>query len=153
MRILKIPFLFLFFLLLVLLIAGGLVVTAAFLNDPTGAIPQSGVLFQIKKGESSEHVFIRLEQERLIRSSLLMRIISKITDTESLLKTGIYRIRPEQTTLDIHTVLVSGKQEMKKVTIKAGWTLSQIAGALEQGGLISGGAFLQAAASPEIRAK
>jgi UPF0755 protein len=153
MKLVKVPLLMLFFLLIVLVVAGGFFTVLAFLNNPTGEVPETGVLFQIKKGETSEHVFVRLEQERLIRSSLLMRSIAKLTNTESFLKSGIYRIRPDQTTLDIHNELVSGKQEMKKVTVKEGWTLSQIAGTLEAAGLMPAGEFMQAAASPELRAK
>ncbi len=153
MRLLKIPLVLVFLLLVLLVMAGGAFTVIALLNNPTGAVPQAGELFQIKKGESSEHVFIRLEQAGLIRSSLLLQVVAKVAGTESSLKAGVYRIRPDQTTIDIHNALVSGRQELKKVTVKEGWTLSQIAGALKSGGLMDAGSFVKAAASRELLAR
>jgi cell division protein YceG involved in septum cleavage len=82
MKLLKVPLLLLFFIFLLLLVSGGLFITVALLNSPTGAVQAEGILFQVKKGEVSEHVFIRLEQEQLVRSSLLLRLLSKISNTE-----------------------------------------------------------------------
>lgn len=146
----KIPLLLSFSILLLLVIAGVMFTVLAFLNNPTGAVSEEGELFQIKKGESSEHVFIRLEQAGMIRSSLLLQAIAKMAGTESSLKAGVYRITPDQTAIDIHNAIVAGKQELKKVTVKEGWTLSQIAGALERGGLLDAGSFLKTAASSDV---
>jgi UPF0755 protein len=153
MKLLKVPLLLLFFIFLLLLVSGGLFITVALFNSPTGAVQAEGILFQVKKGEVSEHVFIRLEQEQLVRSSLLLRLLSKISNTELSLKTGIYRINPGLTTWDIHAMLVSGKQEMNKITIREGWTLGQIAASLQQAGLMTADAFQDAARSPELRTK
>jgi UPF0755 protein len=153
MKILKIPLLLFVFCLFLVLIAGGLIVVTAVLNTPTGDVAKDGVLFQISKGESSEHIFIRLEQEKIIRSSLLLRIISKLYNSESALKSGIYRIKPDQTTLDIHNLFVSGKQEMKRITVKEGWTAAQVARSLEQEGLLSAQLFIQASRSAPLLKK
>ena len=147
LKILKFPLILLVLCLFIVLIAGGLVVVSAVLNLPTGNVAKDGVLFQITKGESSEHIFIRLEQEKIIRSSLLLRIVSKIFNTESALKSGIYRIKPEQTMLDVHNLFISGKQEMKRITVREGWTVAQIARSLEQEGLLSAPVFMQAGKS------
>lgn len=150
MKLLKIP-LFLFVMIIVLvLLAGGLAVGIAVLNTAPDTIPAEGALFQIEKGENSESVFIRLENEKLIRSSLLIRLIAKLYNTEAALKSGIYKIMPGQSTLDVHNLFVSGRQEMTRVTIKEGWTLLKIARELESQRIVSQASFLAAAASPQI---
>jgi UPF0755 protein len=153
MRLLKIPLFILFFVLVLFLVTGGLAVVVAVLNSPTGAVPAEGALFEVRKGEASEYVFLRLEEGNFVHSSLLLRVIAKLAGTESSLKTGVYRIRPGYSTVDIHNLLVSGKQEMKRVTVKEGWTIRQTAREFEAAGLLSAADFLKAAASPATAKK
>jgi UPF0755 protein len=153
MRLLNIPLFILFFGLALVVVAGGVAIVMAALNSPPDTIPAEGVLFEVNKGESSEYVFMRLEQNRLIRSSLLLRVIAKLTGTESSLKTGVYRIQPDFTAVDVHNLLVSGKQEMKRVTIKEGWTLRRTAREFEAAGLLSSAEFISAASSPATAGK
>jgi UPF0755 protein len=52
--------------------------------------------------------------------------------------------------VDIHTLLVSGYQEQIKVTIPEGWTLKKIAQHLEDKGVASRAAVLEAASSAQL---
>jgi len=113
-------------------------------------IPAAGVLFKIDKGENTENIIMRLEKDGLIKSEFFLKMISKILNTETSFKTGVYRIMPEHTTIDIHDLLISGNQEITRITIPEGLTLKKIASYLEQKGITSADNFLIAARSEEI---
>jgi UPF0755 protein len=153
MKIWRLPFIIIVLIVFLALMAIGLISAVTILNSPHQDITEEGVLFSIKKGESTESIISRLEQQKLIRSGLLLRIITKIYQTERSFKSGVYRITPELTTLDIHNLLVSGNQDLLRITIPEGWTRSRIAAALEQEGLATSEDFLQATEASELLKK
>jgi UPF0755 protein len=153
MKLLKIPLLLLFIFFLMFVLAGGLTITLAVLNRPTGAVPAEGALFEVRRGEPSELVYLRLEHDGWVRSSLLLRMLSKVLGTETALKMGVYRIGADDSALDIHNAFVAGKQEMKRVTVREGWTMGQVAREYEAAGLVAAKDFLAAARSPATARK
>lgn len=150
MKIWRIPFIIIILVVFIAVMAIGLISAVTILNSPHQDIPAAGVLFSIQKGESTESIISRLGQDKLIRSELLLRLISKIYNTERSFKSGVYRITPELTTLDIHNLLVSGTQDLLRITIPEGWTRSQIAALLEKQGLTTSGEFLKATEADEL---
>lgn len=150
MRIFKIPGVVLLSLIFLVLIGLGLVLGIAFLNSPADSIPVQGANFKIESGESSESIFMRLEKEKLIRSALLLKLIAKLQGTESNIKSGVYHITPGLSTLAIHNILVTGRQELKRLTIKEGWTLRQIAQELEAQEITRSKDFLELTSSKTI---
>lgn len=142
---------FILVLFLLIVIAVGSVVTwLSIMNNPSPYIPETGITFQIKHGDTLSVVASELSTVKAIRSSLLLRIIGKIKKTESLIKIGTYRIEPGMSTLDIHNLLVSGRQKLYRVTIPEGWTISRIAAAFEDAGITTSDRFLEAASDPDL---
>ncbi len=150
MKIWRLPFILIIIAVFLGLLTVTLISAVTILNSPQADIPEDGVLFQIQKGESTESIITRLEQGGLIKSGLLMRVITKLYGTERSFKSGVYRINPGLSTLDIHNLLVSGSQDLIRVTIPEGFTRTDIARVLEKQGLTTERKFLNATKSPAL---
>jgi len=124
--------------------------TAYYLNTPSPGIPEDGMVFRIAQGESLSAVAARLEGERLIRSALFLKLLSRLGGSETSIKSGYYRILPQDSTADVHSLLVTGYQEQVKLTIPEGWTIKRIAGYLEDKQIATEQEFLEAAGSPAL---
>lgn len=122
-------------------------------NSPSPGIGQEGTVFKVLKGESVSAIASRLERQGLIRSSLFLRLVSRVSKTERRFKSGYFRILPGDSTIDVHNLLVSGYTEQVKVTIPEGWTLKQIAVYLEEKGVTTAEEFRDAASSPVLLAQ
>jgi UPF0755 protein len=121
-----------------------------FLNSPAPGIPAEGRFFPVQKGESLAGIASRLQAEGLVRSSALVKLVARLTGSDGRYQSGYFRIRRGDSTVDIHTLLVSGYQEQIKVTIPEGWSLKKIAQHLAAKGLANRAELLAAGASPEL---
>lgn len=137
-------------LMLLLLAAGGV---CAYLNSPSPGIPAGGSLFRVLKGESVSQVAQRLKQEKLIRSAFLLKLLSRFSGSESLFKRGFFTIKPGESTIEIHNLLISGYQEEVRLTFPEGWTLGRIAEHLEKRGVAPKREVLEAARSKTLLAE
>lgn len=135
---------------LVIIAGVGALVYVYMMNQPAEGIDRDGVVFKIAAGDTMVGVAGRLEDEGLIRSSFLFRIIGKVYRTGGKMKTGLYRIEPGFSTLQIHNLLVAGNQVLFRVTIPEGWTARMIAERLEQEGITGAEEFLEACRTPEL---
>ncbi len=124
-----------------------------FYNTPSGNIPEEGKLFSVGKGESLYAVSDNLYAEGYIRSPLLLKLISRVSGTDSSIKTGQYMIKPGMSTFDIHSLIVSGSGVLYKVTIPEGLTMSAIADILSEKGITDRDEFLEAVKDSEILKK
>lgn len=142
-------------LLIILFIFTGICLVLAFysFNRPPENGIQDRVLFTVEKGESLSRTAERLERENIIRKALLLRIVTMVKGTEQSIKSGNYEIAPHNTTLQIHDVLVQGRQVLRKITIPEGWTIRKIAAALEQHKIVAAEEFIEACASPALLEK
>jgi UPF0755 protein len=138
-------------LLCVLLVVAGSA-TFYFLNLPTDAVDAGSSIFEVHKGESVNRISHRLQENNLIHSSLLFRLISKVRQTEKDIKAGKYRIEESSSTVRIHDLLVSGRQILKKVTIPEGWTFDEIAVRLEEENIVDGEQFRKVCTSEDFLA-
>ena len=139
--------------ILITLIFTLLTCSAAFIylyNSPSENIPEEGDIFKVGRGESLYAVSDNLFEKGYIRSPLLLKVISRVSGTDSSIKTGQYRIEPGMTTFDIHSLLVSGSGVLYKVTIPEGLTLSAVADILDSKGITEKSGFLEAVKSREI---
>jgi UPF0755 protein len=144
-----------------LLVAGAIVLAvvigaaaglAAMDRAPAG-IPADGVIFGIEHGENLGAISARLEEQGLIRSGFLLRVLARVKGTGQSFKAGYYRIRPSYDTLAVHDLLVQGRQDQVSVTLPEGWTSSRIASYLEAKQVTDKDGFLKAVASAELRTK
>ena len=115
-------------------------------------IDQDGsCLIDVRRGESSQSVGMRLERTGLISNRHFWNILCRLD--KQFVKTGTYRIEMPQTMLSIYRLLVSGKEVLKKVTIPEGVTLRKASIIIEEAGICSAQDFLAAAYDPQIRQK
>jgi UPF0755 protein len=98
-----------------------------FLNSPSPGIPAEGRIFRVQKGESLAVIASRLQEQGLVRSSALVKVLARLTGSDGRYQSGYFRIHRGDSTVGIHTLLVSGYQEQIKVTIPEGWSLKKIA--------------------------
>jgi len=124
--------------------------TARTLNESVRTIPPDGVVFTVERGEYLDSISSRLADEGLIKSPLFLKAVSYLKGTQTDFQVGSYLISPGTTTIGIHDVLVSGREILERVTIPEGWSMSKIAERLDEYGVTSAEAFLEAARDPEL---
>jgi UPF0755 protein len=107
-----------------------------------------GVNFEVARGESAKSVGDRLADWGLIRSRLFWRLLCRYGEGQ--IKTGNYNIYYPSNTIAIHRLLVSGRQELFRVTIPEGLTLSKTARLMENEGICASEEFISRACDPEI---
>lgn len=139
MKIIRIFFLG-FTLLIVFLVVATL--GAYRFNTPSVLLTEERI-FVIPVGESFSSIAERLQEEGIIKSAILFKIFGKLKKTEKSIKKGYYLIKPNSTALQIHDLLISGQEILKKVTIPEGWTSRQISELLEEKGFSEKEEFLK----------
>jgi UPF0755 protein len=100
-------------------------------------------LINIRKGESSQSVGMRLERTGLIRNRYFWNIICRLDKNQ--IKTGTYKITMPSSQLVIYRTLISGQEVLHKVTVPEGITLKKTARIIEEEGICSAEDFLSAA--------
>jgi len=125
-------------------------IVAAFLNSGPPTMRTGDRLFSIEKGESLSRISHDLQDEGFIRFAPLLEMVGRLKGTQSDFKAGYYRIPGRSSTLAIHDLLVTGAQNIGKVTIPEGWKSSKIARHLEAEGVCSATDFMEATRSPEL---
>lgn len=133
------------FFLLIIVSAGTLVVLSYYLNNSTDEMSEEVVVFPVEKGSSFNGIASDLEGAGLIRSALFLKVYNKITGSDNLIKTGLYNIDKNLTSLEIINQLVEGKQKLLSVVIPEGITTRQIASIFENAGVTDGASFVSAA--------
>jgi UPF0755 protein len=112
------------------------------------SLENGNLLLEVKSGESGMSVGKRLDEAGIIKSHYLWAVLSKIDKRP--IKTGFYSIELPVTQIDIHTLLVDGKQMLFTVTIPEGGTLKKTAQILENAAICSAEDFLAAAADESV---
>lgn len=106
--------------------------------------------FKISRGETMGVIAAGLEEQKLIRSAQFFSLYSRIKGTAASMKTGLYRIEGGLSALEIHNLLLSGKQVLYRVTIPEGFTARQIAAHLAEEGITDEEGFLAVVNSGEL---
>jgi len=106
-------------------------------------LTDDGYLIDIRRGESSQSVGLRLERTGLIRNRYFWNAICRLGKDQ--IKTGTYKIKMPASQIAIYKTLVSGKEVLHKVTIPEGVTLKKMAKLIEESGVCSAQDFLLAA--------
>jgi UPF0755 protein len=124
--------------------------SAPFLSEISGLslAEDGGFYIDVRRGESSQSVGIRLERAGLIRNRYFWNMLCRLEKEH--IKTGTYKIDESLSQLAILRILVSGRQILYRVTIPEGVTLRRAAIILEEAGICSTEDFLAAANDPAI---
>ena len=121
-----------------------------YFNRPAKEIAEKDYVFRISKGETVSIITRKLKETQIIRSELLLKIVSRIMDTEREFKAGYYRIPRSATSVEIHNLLISQNRNEQRVTFPEGWTIKKIGTHLEEKKIITHAEFVEAARSREI---
>ena len=105
--------------------------------------------FVVQEGDSLETVAQNLGDQGIIRNPDNFVKLYKITFAGDI-KPGTYYLSPCMDSFSILKTLQSGLTTSKGFTVPAGYTLEQLATALDRDGLADKEKFLEAAASPDI---
>jgi len=105
-------------------------------------------LIDVRRGETSQSVGLRLERAGLISNRYFWNALCRLD--KDFIKTGTYRIELPASMLSIYRLLVSGREVLHKVTIPEGVTLKKAARIIEESGICSANDFLSAARNPSI---
>jgi UPF0755 protein len=118
-------------------------------GDNTLKIDSDGVLFfEVKSGETALSVGKRLNEAGIIRNRYFWQLLSRYK--KDYIKAGSYRIEIPANQLTIHALLVEGNQILVRVTIPEGVTLKKTAYLMEEAGICSADAFIEAASSQSL---
>lgn len=101
-------------------------------------------LLAIEAGDTLSSVAGRLKEMGAIRSRYFFLALAKWQGTESKIKRGLYTISPGLTALEVHDLLVEGKQRLFRVTIPEGFGAREIGDILAEAGVVDKVAFLAA---------
>ncbi len=80
----------------------------------------------VMPGQSADSIAAMLQQRGIIRSSLAFRILSRLDHLSRTLKSGVYRLSPDQSLTRILHGMRDGNVVVIKVTIPEGFTVRQI---------------------------
>ncbi|MCF7938344.1 MAG: endolytic transglycosylase MltG [Spirochaetales bacterium] len=145
----RIGFLLLTLLIIILLGVGGLFGVGWYLNTAPDLSPVTSQV-KVEKGENLASVAATLEENGIIRSGTLLRLISRWKGTETGIKAGTYRFKEGMTAMEVHDLLLEGDQILQRVTIPEGWTMSRIAAHLAEQRITPANGFLSAARDQDL---
>jgi UPF0755 protein len=158
-RIIRLFCVVLAFILLFLTLALGVVI---YLNNPPGGpltlspedqsmrLEEEGsLLFEVRGGETPRSVGKRLEEGGIIRSRYFFYVLSRLKREH--IKTGIYRLELPASQISIHSLLLSGRQLLIRLTIPEGVTLKKTARLFDEAGICGEEEFLAAASGGPLK--
>ena len=111
--------------------------------DGVSLAEDGGYSFDVRKGESSQSVGLRLERSGLIKNRHFWNLLCRIE--KDYIKTGTYIIELPASQLSIRRLLTSGREIMHRVTIPEGVTIRRTAMILADAGICSYNDFIAAA--------
>ena len=105
--------------------------------------------FVVEEGDGLSEIAVHLDEQKFIKSSSRFETLGKLTFAKDF-KPGTYFLSPSMDSLSILRTLQSGLTTSKGFTVPAGYTIRQLATALDRDGLADKDKFLEAAASPDL---
>lgn len=99
-------------------------------------------VIKIEKGESSEVISQKLEEEGIIKKAFLFDLYVFFYKKSKNLKAGEYLLSPSMNIIQIVEILEKGREPFFKITIKEGWKVKEIVSYLEKENFFSEKEFL-----------
>jgi len=100
------------------------------------------VLVTIPAGVNAEEIARLLKEKKILLSKNFFLLLARIKKAENQIKTGVYRLNPRMSSLEILKNLVKGKIYTLKITIPEGYTAKEIGHLLAEKGLVEEKIFL-----------
>ena len=108
-------------------------------------------LIDVRRGETSRSVGLRLERAGLIKNRLIWDLICRFNSEH--IKTGVYKLELPASAAAIHQLLVSGREILYKVTIPEGVTIRKAAAIFEEAGICSAESFIESTRNKQLIAQ
>ena len=103
----------------------------------------------VQPGTTTHEIAEQLEHEGVVRSGLAFEFWSRLHHGEEL-EAGEYRFDNAMTTPQVFEMVAQGRVWTATLTVPEGWTMFDIADAVQREGLTSRAAFLRAARNPSL---
>jgi len=100
------------------------------------------VLVTIPAGVNAEEIARFLKEKKILLSKNFFLLLARIKKAENQIKTGVYRLNPRMSSLEVLKNLVKGKIYTLKITIPEGYTAKEIGHLLAEKGLVEEKIFL-----------
>jgi UPF0755 protein len=113
-------------------------------NDHNATGEADYQIFTVSNGESVSTIGRNLKENGYIRSGRFFVALVRVRRLAGDIKAGEYRIEGQYKTTQIVDVLKTGAVVTQKFTIPEGFHMKQIAGVLDNAGIVDGDAFLNA---------
>lgn len=111
---------------------------------PVDANQEEIVRLEIAQGKGFSQIAADLKERDLIRSVFGLKVLARLKNSGGTIKAGEYELSASMTPRDILKKLVSGDVVKRKVLVKEGATIWDIANSLDQAGVITKDEFLSA---------
>ena len=121
----KIGFLLKLFIVFIILISGSSVFSYYSLLYEQNELEEP-FHFIVEKGESLNHIAIRLKEDNVINSISVLKVASRLSRKATAIKAGEYKLPAKSSAKEILDILVSGQTVVRRVTIPEGKTSQQI---------------------------
>ena len=105
--------------------------------------------FVVEENEGLSEIAEHLDEQKFIKKASSFETLGKLTLAGDF-KPGTYYLSPSMDSLSILRTLQSGLTTSKGFTVPAGYTIGQLAAALDRDGLADKDRFLEAADSPDL---
>ncbi|MBU0994080.1 MAG: endolytic transglycosylase MltG [Proteobacteria bacterium] len=113
-------------------------------KKPKNKIHQEKI-FTVDHGQSLAETALKLSDEGLIRTPFKFKMVARIKKSAKKIKAGEFLLSPDMSPNDILDAFINGRVFLHKVTIPEGYSITQIAAIIENAGLGSSKAFIDAA--------
>ncbi len=112
---------------------------------PAETVPSKEVVITIPKGATLSQVAKILQDNGIIRSSLVLKLVAFIRGEQRSVKAGDYLLKTSSDPGEVLDLLISGKTLMITLTVPEGYNIFQIADLFQQTGISSREEMLAAA--------
>jgi len=112
---------------------------------PVETVPAKEVVITIPKGATLSQVSKILQENGIIRSSLIFKLVALIRGEQRRVKAGDYLLKTSSDPGDVLDLLISGKTLVITLTVPEGYNIFQIAELFQQTGISSREEMLSAA--------
>jgi UPF0755 protein len=118
------------------------------LTAPVNPMSAELVNIEVGQGKGLSQIAQDLKSKNLIRSVFGFKLLSRIAFESTTIKAGEYELSPKMTPKDILKKLITGDVIKRRVLVKEGANIWEIASALEQAGVVSKSDFIKEATDP-----
>ena len=108
--------------------------------------------FEVKKAETAGEIVGRLVADKLVRNGLVLEIYLRLKGAEDKLQAGAYILDSNMTIPEIVQILSQGRVKASglRLTVIEGWSITDIAGRLENLSIMQRQEFIEAAGLPRV---